>query len=170
VNATRWCSLLWLACVACASSDATGEVPTPDGELFVRETYPLLLENCAFSTCHGDSVRFFQVYGPGRARLDPATTKPLDPMNLPEILHSYQRTRSMLGTSTDVERSLLLSKPLQSEQGGQGHRGLDSLGHNVFSSKLDPRYQQLLALGRSTGELPTQEQVDALVAASEESP
>jgi hypothetical protein len=170
VNATRWGSFLWLIYAGCASSDAVVGVPTPDGELFVQETYPLLLENCAFSTCHGDSARFFQVYGPGRARLNPANTDPLAPMNLPEILHSYQRTRSMLGTSSDVERSFLLSKPLQSEQGGQGHRGLDSLGHNVFASKLDPRYQQLLALGRSTGEPPTQEQVDALIAASEELP
>jgi hypothetical protein len=154
-------------CAACATSDATGAIPSPDGELFVRETYPLLLGHCAFSTCHGDGARFFQVFGPGRARLDPTTTNPLDPPNLREIVHSYQRSRAMLGTSTDVERTLLLSKPLQSEQGGQGHRGLDVLGHNVFASKFDPRYQQLLDFARSSGDLPTQDQVDALIAAQE---
>jgi hypothetical protein len=139
-------------------------LPSPDGALFVQEIYPLLLRDCAFSTCHGAEARFFQVFGPGRSRLDAAATKPDDPITLPEVLHSYDRARSMLATAAQLERSLLLSKSLELGAGGQGHKGVDDFGRNVFASTRDPAYVQLLTWARSTGLPPTAAQVDAVLA------
>jgi hypothetical protein len=139
-------------------------LPSPDGALFVQEIYPLLLRDCAFSTCHGAEARFFQVFGPGRSRLDPAATKPDDPITLPEVLHSYDRARSMLATGAQLERSMLLSKSLELAAGGQGHKGVDDFGRNVFTSARDPGYVQLVAWARSTGLPPTAAQVDAILA------
>jgi hypothetical protein len=158
----------WAVLTACSGSDAeyTGALPQPDGALFVHTVYPILLRDCAFSNCHGMNERFLQVYGPGRIRLDAMHTKPDDPMTLPEVLHSYDRARSMLATDSVLERSLLLGKPLEPEAGGQGHKGVDDFGRNVFVSTQDPAYLQLLAWARSTGLPPTAAMVDAATAAA----
>jgi hypothetical protein len=124
----------------------------------------LLLRDCAFSDCHGAKDRFFQLYGPGRTRLAPLTTKPDDPMTLPELLHSYDRARSMLATSNHVESSLLLTKPLEPDSGGQGHRGVDDFGRNLFASTSDPGYVLLLRWANTTGLPPTAAQLSAATA------
>jgi hypothetical protein len=137
-------------------------VASPDGEQFVSDVYPMLLRNCAFSTCHGDRHRFLQIYGPGRARMHLGTL-PGDEMNLDEVLFSYDRARSMLAASDSVEHSLLLTKPLDVHAGGQGHKGVDLYGRNVFASRNDPGYATLLDWANSTGDPPTEEQVSAAV-------
>lgn len=164
------CCLTWVS--GCASNDGwSSSVPSPNGEQFASEVYPLLLRDCAFSECHGAKDRFFQVFGPGRNRLDPDNTKPDGPATLTEVLHSYDRARSMLATSTQVEQALLLSKPLELAAGGQGHRGADGLGRNVFASTREPGYVTLLRWARSRGDRPTAEDLDAaLTAAMEAAP
>jgi hypothetical protein len=136
-------------------------VPVPDGQRFVSDVYPLLLRDCAFVTCHGAANRFLQIYGPGRARLEPNTTMSNDPATLPEVLHSYDRARSMLATSDALSQSLLLTKPLESEAGGQGHQGVDDLGRNLFRSVRDPGYTLLFAWAGSQGAPPTAAQLTA---------
>ena len=144
-----------LALHGCASDEEwSGPLPTPDGSLFVAEVYPLLLRDCAFSTCHGAPERFLNIVGPGRSRLDPKT-KPDDPLTLEEIVHSYDRCRSMLVSAHDVAHSLLLSKPLESEAGGQGHKGVDEFGRNVFATTRDPGYALLTRWSASRGAPPT---------------
>jgi hypothetical protein len=76
------------------------------------------------------------------------TSKPADPPTPDEIARSYDRARSMLAGSANVEDSLLLSKPLEATRGGQGHEGTDSLGRNVYSVPLEQGYQVLLAWAR----------------------
>jgi hypothetical protein len=171
-------ALLWVTCaLACASGkEFSGPLPSPDGEQFVSEVYPLLLRDCAHVGCHGLPERFFQLYGPGRARIpmeqmNPATRVALDytdPANFDEVLHSYQRTLSMIASSELVEDSLLLRKPLEAQAGGQGHKGVDDLGRNVFASKQDAGWQLLLAWSKTQGNPPTVEQVNALNAAAME--
>jgi hypothetical protein len=160
-----------LAMLSCASGkEFSGPLPSPDGEQFVNEVYPLLLRDCAHVGCHGLPERFFQLYGPGRARIpmdqmSPATRVELDytdPATFDEVLHSYQRTLSMIASSELVEDSLLLRKPLEAQAGGQGHKGVDDLGRNVFASKQDAGWQLLLAWSKSKGNPPTVEQVNAL--------
>src|SRR5215510_3008152 len=89
---------VWSSLSGCADDPvalSTGELPSPSGTLFAAEVYPMLLRDCAFSACHGASERFLHLVGPGRTRLEP-TTKPDDPVTLAEVVHSYDRCRSML--------------------------------------------------------------------------
>lgn len=121
-----------------------GAPPNADYAEFEASVYPVLLRDCAFSECHGGEQRFFHIYGPGRSRIDPAL-EPTDPATAEEVLATYQRAVSMLATDRDVARSLLLTKPLEGGAGGQGHRGLDALGRNVYSTTNDPGYAALRA-------------------------
>ena len=167
-------ALLLLSCAS--GKEFSGALPSPDGEQFVKEVYPLLLRDCAHVGCHGMPERFFQLYGPGRARIpleqmSPGTRVELDytdPLTFDEVLHSYQRTLSMIASAELVEDSLLLRKPLEAQAGGQGHKGVDDLGRNVFASKQDPGWQLLLAWSKTRGNPPTVEQVNALTQAAME--
>jgi hypothetical protein len=162
---SRWLHWILLGCLlapCCTSADEYSvPLPTPDGKMFVDEVYPLMLRDCAFSTCHGQENRFFHLYGPGRVRLDPMTTKPDDPMLLSEVSDSYDRARSMLTDADQVDHTLLLNKPLALNAGGQGHKGVDSFGRNVFATVVDPRYTLLVRWANSKGAPPTAAQVDA---------
>ncbi|HEY2732672.1 MAG TPA: hypothetical protein VGI70_01740 [Polyangiales bacterium] len=171
VSSRSLLSLLVCWLVGCGHADEwSGPLPAPDGAAFVREVYPLLLRDCAFSTCHGAADRFLQLYGPGRARLDPIATKPDDPMTLPEVLHSYDRARSMLATANRIDDSLLLSKPLEPSAGGQGHEGVDDFGRNPFASSLDPSYVAIAQWALSSGPPPSAADVAAANQALEMTP
>jgi hypothetical protein len=169
LHALSRAALLCLPLMAACSNtgqELSGVLPMPDGQRFVNDVYPLLLRDCAFVTCHGAPSRFFQVFGPGRARLDAVTTKPDDPVTLAEVLHSYERARSMLATADELAHSALLSKPLEPSAGGQGHKGVDELGRNVFASVDDPGYAVLASWARSTGLPPSAASVDVAKAAA----
>jgi hypothetical protein len=159
------CSGLFAACAE--GREFSGPLPMPDGQGFVNDVYPVLLRDCAFVACHGAPDRFFRVYGPGRVRLDVLATKPDDPLTLQEILYSYDRSRSMLATADTIQNALLLSKPLEPAAGGQGHKGVDELGRNVFASVRDPSYAVLATWARSKGSPPTAAQVEAANLAAE---
>lgn len=137
-------------------------MPEPDGAMFVSNVYPILLRDCAFSTCHAAPERFLQVYGPGRRRLD-ATIHYDDDMTLDEVQYSFDRARSMLATAADPRQSLLLRKPLEVAAGGQAHFGVDAFGRNVFQSRDDADYQILLNWAQSSGPPPTEEDVAAAI-------
>lgn len=129
-----------LACALCACGGDTPELmlAQPDFPAFQAEVYPVLLRDCGFSTCHGSSERYLQVYGPGRRRLDPLTPL-LDPPTDVEILHSYYRALSMIDAGAH-DQSLLLRKPLSLAVGGAGHEGVDSWMRDVYTSKQEPNY------------------------------
>lgn len=158
----------WFAlCAAIAGCHETtpelhDNMPEPDGAMFVSEVYPILLRDCAFSTCHAAPARFLQVYGPGRRRLDTNINYD-DDMTLDEVLYSYDRARSMLATAADPTQSFLLRKPLEVAAGGQGHFGVDGFGRNVFQSRDDDDYRVLLNWAQSSGQAPKQEDVEAAI-------
>jgi hypothetical protein len=129
---------------ACAVDAPPLRVPAPDANQFALEVYPILLRDCGFPACHGDSRRFFRVFGPGRTRLSPELL-PGDPATADEVQHSYDRARSMLTGESSVAASPLLRKPLSKSAGGAGHAGEDSWGNNIYPSPQDPRYQALRA-------------------------
>ena len=134
--------LALLAVAGCSAQAEELEIPDADMRRFAAEAYPILLANCAFSTCHGDGKRPLSVFGPGRTRLDPE----LDvyaPVTAEEIAFSYARARSMLIDPEGPRRSPLLRKPLAVEAGGAKHEGDDPWGGAVFASKRDPRYEAL---------------------------
>src|ERR1700712_3636960 len=97
------CASAWLLLACCADSgNALGTLPNPDGRTFVRDVYPILLRDCAFSACHGSESGFLRVVGPGRPRLDPSAVEVTDPMLYEEVLFSYDRARSLLASTGAV--------------------------------------------------------------------
>ena len=134
-----WLSVgLWIGLAGCGADTPELTLQTPDRMQFDAEVYPVLLRDCGFDACHASAGRFFQVFGPGRARLVPMTSA-IDPATPLEYGHAYDRARSMIDAS-DPERSLLLRKPLATMAGGTGHEGVDELGRNVYQSKVEPGY------------------------------
>jgi hypothetical protein len=135
------CSLLASACV---DEPPPAGPPELDRGAFGATVYPVLLRDCGFPACHGDTNRFFQLHGPNRTRLDPST--PLDePPTRAEIDAAYERARSMLASAPSAEESLLLRKPLEVDLGGAPHMGIDDNGRDVYGSREAAGYQALLA-------------------------
>ncbi len=138
--------LCLVATSGCLDPDDPLPVVERDREAFRCDVYPVLLRDCGFPACHGTEDRFFQVFGPGRTRLDgvgifgDATDREIDV--------SLERTRSMLDTAPPFEQSLLLRKPLDPTNGGAGHFGVDPLGRDVYASEEDPGYQALARWAR----------------------
>ena len=142
---------------ACADPDVEVTIPTPDVQSFEVNVYPILLRDCGFPACHGDTRRFFRVFGPGRTRYRPRDVTPLlAPATAEELTASYHRARSMLATDGKVEDSALLQKPLLA-----GHEGHDEWGQNVYWSAADPSYQTLLRWAHSTRAAPLPLPADA---------
>lgn len=157
---TKLLAALSVALLACNDSEElAGELRLPDGVQFTHEVYPMLLRDCAFPACHGAPERFLRVLGPGRVRIT-ADVSPHDAPLLEEVVLSYERARSLLGTASVPEDSLLLKKPLDLAAGGQTHLGVDTFGRNVFPSKAAAGYALLHAWAHSTGTTPDAETLE----------
>ncbi len=133
--------LLTTIVVGCTQPEGEVTVVQADQTMFREAVYPILLRDCAFAGCHGTHARFFAVFGPGRVRLDPATSIYAPPTEL-ELALTYTRTISMIDEA-DRGTSLLLRKPIPVEQGGAGHRGDDLWGGSVFRTRDDARFATL---------------------------
>jgi hypothetical protein len=135
---------------ACADPDVEVRLPSPDPTSFEVSVYPVLLRDCGFPACHGDTRRFFRVFGPGRTRYRPRAETPLfAPATAEELTASYDRARSMLVTEGSVLNSALLQKPLNA-----GHGGDDEWGQNVYWRADDPSYQAILRWALSVRAVP----------------
>jgi len=122
----------------CAFDAPPANPPDPSCVEFRTLVYPVLMRDCGFPDCHGNTDRFFRVYGPGRTRLD---DRPIDaPVSQDEVQASYERARSMLASAARPEDSVLLRKPLSIDRGGAPHMGIDEHGQDVWASPEDPNY------------------------------
>jgi hypothetical protein len=142
-----------LGLCSCSYESVQLEELSPDAALFESEVYPVLLRDCAFFACHGNSDRFLRIYGPGRLRISD-TLEPYDPVTRAELEHTYERARSMLRGVHGIDDSVLLRKPLDADQGGagDGHRGTDVWGHNVYRSADDVAYQTIRKWAHASSE------------------
>ena len=138
----RWVCFVLLLAAGCDYESKT-IVPAPDKADFEARAYPVLMRDCAFAGCHGDSDRLLQVYGPGRTRIS-ADLETYDPPTKEEIDASYSRARSFLQHDGDIRNSLLLHKPIQ----GSAHFAIDNNGRNVYQGGEDPGFQTLLSWAR----------------------
>jgi hypothetical protein len=129
------------ALCACGDEGKGWQKPKRDFMAFQTEVMPVLLRDCAFSTCHGSSERFFRVWGPGRTRLNPMT-RAFDQLTGDEASLNVQHAASMIDNA-HPNRSLLLRKPLAVEAGGAGHLGADKFGRNVYRTVNDDGYLKL---------------------------
>lgn len=140
------CALPSLGAIACTDTGGEGQFPKRDFMAFQREVYPVLLRDCGFPACHGDTERFFRVYGPGRVRLPGETVNPaaLDQPTGDELSVSYSLAQSMIDLE-EAGNSQLLRKPLAVEAGGSGHFGVDQYDRDVYRTEQDAGY---LAIAR----------------------
>jgi hypothetical protein len=141
--------LMWLA-IACNSPVVDANPPDLDFCVFERDVYPVLARDCAFPACHGTRERFFQVYAPGRVRLDPSTALGAAPTEA-ELMNAYDRARSALAAADRPENSILLRKPLEASAGGSAHMGTDAFGRNVYRTTEDPSWIAISEWARGEG-------------------
>lgn len=134
--------LVPLVLAACSYAREELSIPDADTQQFVDDAYPILLADCGYPTCHGSAERFFQIYGPGRTRLDPMTDA-YAPVTAQELALSYTRARSMLISPEGPRRAPLLRKPLAVSAGGAKHEGDDPWGNAIYATKRDPRWERL---------------------------
>lgn len=141
---------LAVGCASCAETGNNPEDPTAsvrrDFGTFRTDVYPVLLRDCGFPACHGDSARFFHVWGPGRVRIAGDLGLP-EAFDLPtgnEIGTTLELARAMIDPD-DPERSPLLRKPLAVAAGGAGHLGVDKYGRDVYRTTEDEGYVVLRA-------------------------
>jgi len=127
----------------CVGAPGPAGPPDVDQATFEALVYPILVRDCAFPACHGQAGRFLRVHGPGRSRLSEETALSA-PATDEEMTLAFERTRSMLASAESPEASLLLRKPLELDQGGAPHMGVDRFGRDVFADTLDPAYLALL--------------------------
>jgi hypothetical protein len=127
-------TMIALSLGACAEPPKGAERADREFKQF-QIVYPILVRDCGFHTCHGSSDRFFQISGPGRVRLDPAS-KAFDGVTGDEISASFDSALSMIDAK-HPQASLLLRKPLALEVGGMSHGGADDFGRNVYRTVND---------------------------------
>ena len=146
----RLASMLFSVLItACAFEAPPANLPEPNrGAQFDDEVYPQLLRDCGFPACHGNRDRFFRVFGPGRTRLDEMTPLGEAP-TVDEREAAYERARSMLAGAGRSEDTLLLRKPLEVDQGGAPHVGIDEHGQDVYGDVTDDGYELLLLWAQS---------------------
>lgn len=130
VGLRNYLAWVWVTLWGCAAEQQVYELGEPSAMAFEEEVYPWLLRDCSMPACHGDSRRMLHIVGPGRSRLA-AETGPLDRVTAEELRYSYDRTRSMIDGDRPAASRLLL-KPLAEAAGGSAHRGMDSLGQDVY--------------------------------------
>jgi hypothetical protein len=128
---------------ACGDTTIKLRVPAPDAAEFELSVYPVLLRDCGFPACHGDTGRFFRVFGPGRVRYRPETGL-FDEPTSEELELAYERARSMLANENGLQNSALLRKPYKG-----GHKGLDEWGNNVYRELTEPGYTALVEWART---------------------
>ena len=138
-----------LACAGCADP-GDGWQPPEHAFRDFQLVVPVLLRDCGFHACHGSEDRFYRIYGPGRARLDPATPA-YDAMTGDEASASFTFALSMIDTQ-QLEQSLLLRKPLAVEAGGAHHEGVDRFGRDVYRTQDDQGYRAIEEFVLSVGE------------------
>lgn len=158
VRAIASICLAW-SLTGCGNSDGDVVVATPDRAVFEERVYPILLRDCAMSTCHGAPDRWFRVVGPGRVRREPDQS-PLDPATAEEIRYSYDRARSMLVTGEPVDDSRLLTKPLDLGSGGAIHDGIDAFGRDVYPNRDSEGFTRIRTWATSAQDSSTSEPLE----------
>ncbi len=131
---------LALGASACSDLETERTLPPLDETHYRCAVEPVLARDCSYFACHGSAERPLRLYAPGRLRLDVPPVYVLDPLTEPERAANLA---SVLGLAAgeDLEDSLLLLKPLDSDAGGYFHVGKSMFGGgDVFATKSAPGY------------------------------
>lgn len=127
----------------CGSAPPPTQVPVLDQAYFENVVEPELLTSCAFNGCHGAPLRPLRLYAPAGERLSTSLSSNT-PLTEAEHRANFL-TASAAAAPTSATLPDLLRKPLQEEQGGAGHGGVDRYGRNIYANKDHPRWRELQA-------------------------
>jgi hypothetical protein len=145
-------SLIISLLAACSVEPPPERMPSGDPSSFASGVQPILDARCADPSCHGRVDRPLSIYSPGRYRADPSRTFLREPLTPDELTTNMQALAAFaLDAGGDVDRCLVLRKPLAIAAGGCGH-----LGGEIFASPADREYRTLRhwLAGMSTGGSP----------------
>lgn len=128
-----------------AELDAPAAVQGELDEAFFRcKVQPVLVRSCGAFACHGDTKRFFRVFGRNRLRYASKPTFPGPPLTAEEQRFNLEAAAAFVDRE-QPEKSLLLTKPLDQAAGGAYHGGATLYGQgDVFERADDPDYLVLV--------------------------
>ena len=103
------------------------DAPWPEGDTdrFQAEVQPVLADQCANPSCHGDVGRPLELFAVHQHRLDPTDVFLDTPLTWDELILNEERALTFIEAGADPETSPLLRKPLAVGQGGAPHAGGD---------------------------------------------
>lgn len=127
--------LVALAVGCVANGDETQGIGPMD--VFISEVQPQLATRCASSACHGRLDRPLALLAPGSYRLAPDRRFLNEPLTAEEYEINAHQLMAFANWD-EVERSLILTKPLGAEVGGVSHGG-----GTVFADVDDALYVSL---------------------------
>ncbi|MFO0550501.1 MAG: hypothetical protein U0271_19050 [Polyangiaceae bacterium] len=131
--------------VSCQKLDGTASPPELDRAFFRCRVEPVLVKSCGAFLCHGDTNRYFRVFGSNRLRYGVSPEQRKTPLTAEEIEHNYQSAAAFVDAK-DPDKSLLLKKPLDQLAGGYYHGGAMQYGRgDVFLSTEEADYKVLAA-------------------------
>ena len=153
--------LVAVGAAGCPGLDPThGLNPTPPDQFLDYNTYvctvmPVLVKRCSYLACHGNELHALRIYSPGKLRLgNPTTRMARDALlSADEVELNFESASGIVLSSTpadrnppDVQKVLLLGKPLRASAGGAEHHGVGIFPTypNTDANK-DPEFQALLA-------------------------
>jgi hypothetical protein len=145
-----------LVLVGCQGGlEETRTLPAPDEAYFRCRVQPILTKSCGAFACHGDGKRFFRVFGRNRLRAAGAEKDRNAPLTSAEVAFNYDAARAFIDTGV-LEKSLLLTKPLDVRAGGAFHRGAEVFGKgDVWLWREDPDFKIVDAWVRGAKEDPS---------------
>lgn len=97
----------------------------PDGDLaaFAAQVQPVLAEQCANPSCHGQPERPLAVFAVGLHRARPADLHLDAPLSAAELQGNALRVRSFMVGVERIDDCAVLRKPLAPSAGGWEHAG-----------------------------------------------
>lgn len=150
-----------VAAAGCPSPDPSQGLTqtTPEALLdyndYVCNVMPVLVKRCSYVACHGNELHALRVYSPGKLRLAPPTTRMARDAKLTadEVSRNFESAVGiLLGTTAadrnppDVQRVLLLGKPLKASAGGAEHHGVGIFPAYPYTDpNKDPEFTALVA-------------------------
>ena len=131
---------------ACASDLSEAEpLPALDEPFFRCRVQPVLTKSCSQLLCHGDTRRFYTVFGRNRLRLRGTERERNAQLRDEERQFNFASSLAYVSPG-EPGSSLLLLKPLDQTSGGYYHGGEDEFDRgDVFADSGDPDFQTIAA-------------------------
>jgi hypothetical protein len=136
---------LVVAATGCEALDEPAALPVLDEAYFRCNVQPIIVKSCSAFVCHGDTARFYRVFGRNRLRYALPSDERNVALSAEELAFNHQSAAAYVNLE-DPESSLLLLKPLDQEAGGYYHGGATEYGAgDVWMSKDEDDYKTVLA-------------------------